>query len=150
VVVQAGESRRESDQQAGGINKKIDTESHGHMLKMLDVIDAIDVTVVVHPHRPFTILGNKARTQMNTINPQGKQMDVEGLDTHRERQFVPKRQSQEFSGCLCDLCKFIDIYDGACQLTRTHAVTLYNQCRGWLGIQKSVQNAISLNHADVE
>jgi hypothetical protein len=117
---------------------------------MLDVIDAIDVTVVVHPHRPFTILGNNTRTQMNTINPQGKQMDVEGLDTHRERQFVPKRQSQEFSGCLCDLCKFIDIYDGACQLTRTHAVTLYNQCRGWLGIQKSVQNAISLNHADVE
>ena len=53
-------------------------------------------------------------------------------------------------GCLCDLCKFIDIYDGACQLTRTHAVTLYKQCRGWLGIQKSVQNAISLNHADVE
>ena len=75
MVVQAGESRRESDQQAGGINKKIDTESHGHMLKMFDVIDAIDVTAVVHPHRPFTILGNKTKTQMNTKNPQGKQME---------------------------------------------------------------------------
>ena len=75
MVVQAGESQRESDQQADGKSKVIDTERHGHMLKMLDVIDAIDVTVVVHPHRPFTILGNKARTQMNTINPQGKQRE---------------------------------------------------------------------------
>ena len=52
---------------------------------------------------------------------------------------------------VCVICvyNFIDIYDGACQLTRTHAVTLYNQCRGRLGIQKSVQNA-SPNHADVD
>jgi hypothetical protein len=28
---------------------------------------------------------------------------------------------------VCDLCKFMDIYDGACQLTRTHAVTLYRR-----------------------
>ena len=109
MVVQAGESQRESDQQADG-KSKVKTWSHVKDVRCHRCHDAIDVTVVVHPHRPFTILGNKARTQMNTINPQGKQMDVEGLDTHRERQFVPKRQSQEFSGCLCDLCKFIDIY----------------------------------------
>jgi hypothetical protein len=41
VVVQAGESQRESDQQADGKSKVIDTERHGHMLKMLDVIDAM-------------------------------------------------------------------------------------------------------------
>ena len=40
-MVQAGESQRESDQQADGISKVIDTERHGHMLKMLDVVDAM-------------------------------------------------------------------------------------------------------------
>ena len=42
--------------------------------------DAIDVTVVVYPHRPFTILGNRARTQMHTINPQGKQREWLGFE----------------------------------------------------------------------